>query len=1150
MTETPTTSSSQDALRVLVLNRINLASSLPVSSALSKFAYSLSSSSNYIQLSDTPASLFTSHNDIDSSFNVWIQIPIPNVLQRSNIHQAITRASDEFPGLEISLEVTYNSLVTYLPLWIMDLWPALGTLVFHCREWASARSHLLHIASPGAETGRLAQEILQELDFIPVNATVPSLNPFRSSHVPEVIMDTWLSDDHINAGCDFVNSHPDCPSHIRILHSFFLPCLRLRFERASDSRQRTLPLDGLISDGIVRELLVPIHRPSHWALLYVDLVTWQYTYIDSLNPDTRAVPGSVIDPINTWISGLFNRDLVLRPGIRPFPLGEQQDSHSCGIAVLSSIAHYALGGGKFQPWSQDSAKLHRLRWALTFVCPNERNAVENSLSHFDYEPGDFEYDISSSEIVFEAAYTPSGCSTLSPVLALDTPTGLDPMINNLVPSNDAATSSHAHHLVNPRLVQSKLPFKSISRAERDAQDSRRFQEQQEERERYAERHRLAVEKKKLARRKQDRDRKRAERAHKKALRKRLLPKATTCIPSASSGDKPLLARHAVALRSRPHSAAYRFDRSEQHSESTASPGSTSSRRVNWTHPLIWPQIERAAQSVGYPWSPSEIVRRLQLLDPVVFASLRPQRISQWRDHSFTDVLRWTDSHMRSIKAGDRPTRIGTGRPAVLQGHPGVIRSILNRLIDLRKAGVALDIDTIRGYMHGVIRHAVPEAFTQTDASGRTFQCSRRFVQRFLHHNLGWSLRKATRAAQKYPPDVNMVLLHAFLLFARVIRDEDIPAACIVNADQTQVVYNAGGQSTWNATGERQVHVLGLDEKRAFTLLVAASLSGNILPFQAIYEGKTSRSLPDKTARGYSEALQLGFLLESSGSDTYWSTQKTMQHFVSQILAPYFRTQIEQHNLPPTQRCIFQIDCWAVHRSAEFRNWMATNYPWIKILYVPGGCTGLFQACDVGLQRILKLAIRHAAHSDVVAETLAALSDGTAPEDVVNNQTRPTLRNRSIDWLLRGFHAINQPEIVKKAFRLCSVLGTEFNLSYESLTSRSARQAILVLATSNPRISGEQTLPVESEAESDSGANSWVEVESDLDHTVAEVTAAVLAAGSASEAAQPLDDGLEADSDDSDDDFVHVSVPTVVSVTRSGRVTRPSSRYRGRSWLTY
>jgi hypothetical protein len=327
--------------------------------------------------------------------------------------------------------------------------------------------------------------------------------------------------------------------------------------------------------------------------------------------------------------------------------------------------------------------------------------------------------------------------------------------------------------------------------------------------------------------------------------------------------------------------------------------------------------------------------------------------------------------------------------------------------------VALDLATVRGYMVGVIQHQIPDAFTRTDKAGKVFKCSDSFVRAFLHKCLGWSVRKATRAAQKLPPDVNAVLLHSFLRLACVIRDEDIPPSCIVNADQTQVIYNMGSHSTWSPTGERQVHVLGVEEKRAFTLLVAASLSGDMLPFQAIYTGKTTRSIPDQTAPGFARAANLGFLLEYSNTSSYWSTQATMRSFVSKILAPYFRAQIALHCLPISQRCIFQIDCWSVHRSSEFRSWMATMYPWIIIQYIPGGCTGLFQACDVGLQRILKLAIRHASHIDIVQETVAALEDGTAPEDIVNDHTLKTLRDRSLNWILAGYDAINQAQVVQK-----------------------------------------------------------------------------------------------------------------------------------------
>lgn len=96
-----------------------------------------------------------------------------------------------------------------------------------------------------------------------------------------------------------------------------------------------------------------------------------------------------------------------------------------------------------------------------------------------------------------------------------------------------------------------------------------------------------------------------------------------------------------------------------------STGRARTQYINWTSPLIWTQIERTAQAVGPPWSPAEIVRRLKQLDPIVFDSLRPQRISQWRDQRFPGILRWTESHMRSIEAGNRPSRANAGRNGVL-----------------------------------------------------------------------------------------------------------------------------------------------------------------------------------------------------------------------------------------------------------------------------------------------------------------------------------------------------------------------------------------------------------------------------------------------------------------------------------------------------
>jgi hypothetical protein len=77
-------------------------------------------------------------------------------------------------------------------------------------------------------------------------------------------------------------------------------------------------------------------------------------------------------------------------------------------------------------------------------------------------------------------------------------------------------------------------------------------------------------------------------------------------------------------------------------------------------------------------------------------------------------------------------------------------------------------------------------------------------------------------------------------------------------DQTQVVYQMGGGLTFDTMGISQVSVLGIDEKHAFTLVVAVSGAGDLLPFQAIFQGKTKLSTPSSKACGCNEANQRGF----------------------------------------------------------------------------------------------------------------------------------------------------------------------------------------------------------------------------------------------------------------------------------------------------
>ena len=75
------------------------------------------------------------------------------------------------------------------------------------------------------------------------------------------------------------------------------------------------------------------------------------------------------------------------------------------------------------------------------------------------------------------------------------------------------------------------------------------------------------------------------------------------------------------------------------------------------------------------------------------------------------------------------------------------------------------------------------------------------------------------------------------------------------------------------------------------------------------------------------------------------------------------------------------------------------------------CTGLFQPCDVGIQRVFKHSLKRSYHSDVVLE----LSKQLAREEtrLVVDKRIGVLRDRSITWLWDAFTTVNKPDIVKK-----------------------------------------------------------------------------------------------------------------------------------------
>lgn len=92
-------------------------------------------------------------------------------------------------------------------------------------------------------------------------------------------------------------------------------------------------------------------------------------------------------------------------------------------------------------------------------------------------------------------------------------------------------------------------------------------------------------------------------------------------------------------------------------------------------------------------------------------------------------------------------------------------------------------------------------------------------------------RKATNAATKLPQDLKDVKLAFLQRIKDTVARYAVPVSMVVNFDQTGSKFVPCSQWTMAEKGSKQVAVTGLDDKREMTVVLAVSLSSELLPPQ-------------------------------------------------------------------------------------------------------------------------------------------------------------------------------------------------------------------------------------------------------------------------------------------------------------------------------
>jgi hypothetical protein len=106
------------------------------------------------------------------------------------------------------------------------------------------------------------------------------------------------------------------------------------------------------------------------------------------------------------------------------------------------------------------------------------------------------------------------------------------------------------------------------------------------------------------------------------------------------------------------------------------------------------------------------------------------------------------------------------------------------------------------------------------------------------------------------------------------------------------------------SGSKQIPVVGMEDKREITVLLAATAAGSLLPPQVIYQGKTT---------GCHATVTFPEQWHITHSETHWSNEQTMLEYLDNVIIPYVSNTRQALDFPEHQPALVIFDVFAAHR---------------------------------------------------------------------------------------------------------------------------------------------------------------------------------------------------------------------------------------------
>ena len=342
-------------------------------------------------------------------------------------------------------------------------------------------------------------------------------------------------------------------------------------------------------------------------------------------------------------------------------------------------------------------------------------------------------------------------------------------------------------------------------------------------------------------------------------------------------------------------------------------------------------------------------------------------------------------------------RMKTGRPLLLRDElDGQVQEYIK---ELRSRGTAVSSSVVIAAAEGIVMNKDANILRENGGVKLTEEWAKSLLNR-----MGYVKRRACSKA-KIDVDHFEELKRVFLMdITNIISMDEIPPQLVINFDQTAINYVPTPSWTMEKEGAKRVEMMGIDDKRQITAVFGASLSGDFLPPQLVYEGKTKRCLPS-----YSSPSTWNITY----STNHWSNEETMKEYIEMIILPYISKIKEDLQLPDEQGALLIFDNFKAQCTSTILTLLDSHN--INVALIPANCTDRLQPLDLSINKPAKDFLRKQFEGWYAKQVCAQLDEGKQSEGVDLRLT--TMKPLGAEWMVAlHSHIKNNPDLVRNGFK--------------------------------------------------------------------------------------------------------------------------------------